>query len=445
MKMRIWLTESDEFEANFSALLDCLSIGSGIVAAEDAGGESPQETVKRIVRDVRARGDEALLQYTESLDRCSIRPEQVRVSDADIQAAVDRCSKDYLASLHRATERIRLFQESILLRDPEPLVGAGRSLGIRYTPVESVGVYVPGGSAPLASSLLMAAVPARVAGVDRVVVATPPGPDGSISGDRLAAANVAGVDEVYRMGGAQAIAALAFGTESVPRVDFIAGPGNIYVLLAKKEVFGHVGIEMLPGPSEVVIIADATARPDYVAADLISQSEHNPGSSVLLTDAPPLAGAVSACIEEQLADLPRAAEARSCLEKYGAVIVCQAMSECVELANRLAPEHLSIIANDPAGIAEGVRHAGAVFLGPWTPVAVGDYIAGPSHVLPTSATARFSSGLSANDFLKRSSVMRYDRPALREDADDVIRLASAEGLEGHARSVSIRREGEERP
>jgi histidinol dehydrogenase len=269
-------------------------------------------------------------------------------------------------------------------------------------------------------------------------MATPPAEDGSVSDDRLAAAAVAGVDTVYRMGGAQAIGALAYGTETVPRVDFIAGPGNIYVTLAKRQVYGQVGIESLPGPSEVVIIADQDADPCSIAADLISQAEHNPGSAVLLTTSPRLVCVLNDEIERQLKALPRGAVAQACLRDYGALIVCSSLEECVELTNELAPEHLEIMTPDPEEVARHIRHAGAIFLGHWTPVATGDYIAGPSHVLPTGTTARFSSGLSANDFLKRSTMITYDRNALEEDAEVICRLASAEGLQGHAESVRVR-------
>jgi histidinol dehydrogenase len=305
-------------------------------------------------------------------------------------------------------------------------------------PVESAAVYVPGAAASLASSVLMTAVPARVAGVRRVVMATPARPDGSVPDDRLVAAHLAGVDEVYRLGGAYAIGALAYGTESVQRVDFIVGPGNVYVNLAKKHVFGQVGIEMLAGPSEVAIIADSSADAQCVAADMLAQAEHNPGSAVLLTDDESFARATLAAIEEQLARLPRAEAARSCLAEYGAAVVCRSLDECIDLANELAPEHLQVMTRDADSVVGRIRHAAAVFVGPWTPVAVGDYVAGPSHTLPTSHTARFASGLSANDFLRQVAVVRYDRAALAKDAPTIARLARTEGLEGHARSVEAR-------
>jgi histidinol dehydrogenase len=325
-----------------------------------------------------------------------------------------------------------------MVRDPAPLESEGRRLRMRYRPMDSTGIYIPGAAASLASSVLMTAVPACVAGVGRIVMASPARSDGTLSDDRLAAAHVAGVTDIYRLGGAYAIAALAYGTETVPAVDFIVGPGNIYATLAKREVFGQVGIEMLPGPSEVVIIADDAADPVYVAADLLSQAEHNPGSSILLTPCAELAHAVAAAVGKQLAELDRAEVTAQCLQEYGAAIVCRSLDECIELANELAPEHMEVVTADPEPVVDAVRHAPAVFTGPWTPVAVGDYVAGPSHTLPTSGTARFSSGLHANDFLKRTSIMTYDRDALRSDAASIGRMARAEGLDGHARSVERR-------
>jgi histidinol dehydrogenase len=438
MPLRVWKTADPAFRASFDSLRRRLSLSEGLRAAGESAKEPPLEAVRRIIEDVRARGDAALLDYTREFDRCSLTPGQLRLSDEEIEAAVDRCPPDLLDALRLAAVRICSFQESILLRDPEPLAFAGRRIGMRYRPVDSAGIYVPGGSASLASTVLMAVVPAKVAGVARVAVATPPRPDGTVSDDRLAAAHIAGADAVYRVGSAWAIAALAYGTESVPAVDMIAGPGNIYVTLAKKEVFGQVGIEMLPGPSEVVVIADAGAEPAFVAADMLAQAEHNPGSAILLTDDEPLAGAVLAALEEQLASLPRSGEARAGLERFGALIVAGSLDECAGLANELAPEHLELIVEDADALCGRIRHAGAIFLGAWTPEPVGDYIAGPSHILPTARTARFSSGLSANDFLKRSSIIHYEPSALAEDAVAIATIARAEALEGHARSVEVR-------
>ncbi|MFO7957415.1 MAG: histidinol dehydrogenase [Candidatus Brocadiia bacterium] len=439
MIMPIWRTDDRNFRRLLAALKRKLSMDEGLTAA-GANAKSPRDAVLSIIGDVREDGDAALLEYTRQLDGCDLTAGQLRVADSEIEAALERCPAEYLNSLRKAADRVRRFQQATLVRDPEPLEEDGRSLRMRYTPVDSAGLCVPGGVASLASSVLMCAVPAKVAGVKRVAMVTPPRPDGSVTDDRLAAAHVAGVDEIYRIGGAQAVAALAWGTETISPVDFIAGPGNIYTTLAKKEAFGRVGIEALPGPSEVVIIADETADVDWVAADLIAQAEHNPGSSILLTDSEDLAADVADAVDGAVADLPRANETRTCLASYGAVVMATSVEECIELTNELAPEHLQIITADPEGAAARVRHAGAIFLGPWTPVPVGDYIAGPSHVLPTGMTARFSGGLSANDFLKRSSVISYDRAALLEDANDIERMARAEGLEGHARSVGLRKD-----
>jgi histidinol dehydrogenase len=438
MPLRVWKTSAPEFRESFSSLRRRLSLSEGLRAAGESAKESPLEAVRRMIGDVRARGDAALLDYTKKFDRCTLTADRLRVSSDEIARAVARCPADLLDALKLSALRICSFQESILLRDPEPLAFAGRTIGVRYRPVDSAGIYVPGGKASLASTVLMAAVPARVAGVTRVVMATPPGPDGTVSDDRLAAAHVAGVDEVYRIGSAWAIAALAYGTQSVAAVDMVAGPGNIYVTLAKKEVFGQVGIEMLPGPSEIVVIADASADAAFVAADMLSQAEHDPGSAILLTNDAPLAKAVLAALEEQLASLPRSRQARTCLEEYGAVIVAGSLAECADLANELAPEHLELMTQDADRLSQRIRHAGAIFLGPWSPEPVGDYVAGPSHILPTAGTARFSSGLSANDFLKRSSIIRYERSALVEDARAIETIARAEGLEGHARAVEVR-------
>ncbi|MHC4788221.1 MAG: histidinol dehydrogenase [Planctomycetota bacterium] len=440
MTLPVWKSDDAEFPARFSGLLRKLR--EGLLAAGSAGPEPPDESVRRIVEDVRERGDAALLEYTERFDGCRLTPQQLRVRPEELEAALERCPSSLLEALQLAAGRIRAFQQSILQRDPEPTSVGGRTIGVRYRPVDSAGLCVPGATASLASTVLMAGVPAQVAGVARLVMVTAPQPDGSVSDERLAAADIAGVNEVYRVGGAQAVAALAFGTESIPAVDFIAGPGNIFVTLAKKHVFGQVGIEMLPGPSEVVVVADASAPPEFVAADLISQAEHNPGSAILLTDSGQLTEAVQEALRSQLSDLPRGDVTRKCLADYGALILARSIEECVELANRIAPEHLELMLSEPEPALAAVRHAGAIFVGPWTPEPVGDYVAGPSHILPTGTTARFASGLSANDFLKRSSVIRYERSALEADADAVTRMARAEGLDGHARAVE-RRTGRE--
>ena len=400
-----------------------------------------QQRVDEIIEAVRSGGDRALLELTERFDRCRLSPDRIRVSPEEIEAAANSVPPALLDALKLSAERIRIFQQSILLRDPKPIEAGGRCLSLRYGPVESAGLCVPGGTASLASSVLMNAVPAAVARVRRIAMITPPRRDGSVSADRLAAAHVAGVSEVYRVGGAQGVAALAFGTETIRPVDLIAGPGNAYVQLAKKAVLGRVGIDMIAGPSEVLVIADAEARPEWAAAEMLSQAEHHEGSAILLTDDAALADAVARAVEEQTAVHASAQEVRSHLDRYGLAVVTRSMNECIELANRLAPEHLAIMARKADEVGSLIRNAGAVFLGPYTPVAVGDYVAGPSHCLPTGATARFSSGLTANTFLKSTSVIRYEREALEADAGSIGALAEAEGLEAHARSVQLRRAG----
>lgn len=438
MTCPIWNTSDADLKEKLAALKSRLRLTGG----EGDFLESARRSVQEILDAVRRDGDRAVLEFTEKFDRCRLSPEQMRVSTEEIEAAASSVEPQFLESLEFAAERIRRFQQSILPGDPTPVVVEGRSMRIRHRPVDSAGLCVPGASASLPSSVLMNAVPAKVAGVPRLAMVTPPAPDGSVSADRLAAAKVAGIDEVYRIGGAQAVGALTFGTETVPPVDFIAGPGNVYVTLAKKAVFGEVGIDMLGGPSEVVIIADSSANPQWLAADMISQAEHAPGSAVLLTNSETVALRTGEALEQQLAALPRRELATECLTDCSAVIVTESLDECVELADELAAEHLEIITCDPEALAAQVRHAGAIFLGPYTPVAVGDYVAGPSHVLPTGTTARFSSGLSATDFLKRTSLITYDRKALAEDAPRLFRIADAEGLDGHARSVRIRLEDE---
>jgi len=441
--LRIWKTTDDDFRANFAALVGGLAEGirrAGGGPREDAG--RMVRRIRRVIDDVRERGDAALIEYTERFDGCLLEPARLRVGQAELDAACDRVPPELLDALQLAAERIRAFQRATLSSEPPPVRLGGRTLRVRYRPVDSAGICIPGGSASLASTVLMTAIPAAVAGVGRIAMVTPPRRDGTVSDDRLAAAHVAGVREVYRVGGAHGVAALAFGTESVPKVDFIAGPGGPYTVLAKRLLYGQVGIEMLPGPSEVVVIADWTASADSIAADLISQAEHNPGSALLLTDDAELAVRVREAVAAQLEELPDAGAAGFCLEHYGAVVVARSLEECVELTNEIAPEHLEVIAEDPEAVASQVRHAGAIFLGPWSPVAVGDYLAGPSHVLPTGTTARFSSGLSANDFRKRTSLIEYDRRSLAQDAAALELLAETEGLPGHARSVRKRLGGE---
>jgi len=384
---------------------------------------------------------DAVLRYTEKLDRKSLTRHSLKVTSEELTAAHAAASPDYLATLRRIIENIRSFQESILNLDVSlsRKVDGGRiELQQRYLPLKRVGICVPGGAAAYPSTLLMTAVPAQVAGVKEIAVVAPPTPFGSYNTDLLAACHELNITEVYRLGGAQGVAALAFGVEGLPRVDKIVGPGNLFVALAKKRVYGEVDIDSIAGPSEVVVLADETARPEFVASDLISQAEHSPGSGVLITWHPPLIEQVHRALETQLSQLERGDLARTSLENLGALILARSPEEAARLSDLLAPEHLHISTANPKELLGLVQNAGSIFLGHYTPVAVGDYIAGPSHVLPTGGTARFANGLCANDFLKRSSLISYDQGALQTQADDICLLANREGLTAHAASVTIR-------
>jgi histidinol dehydrogenase len=437
MALPILRTCESNFEENFVAFVRRRAGAQGLLG----GPDSPQRKVQEIIEAVRARGDEAVLELTEKFDGCRLSPERMRVSDDEIGEAVRKTPPALTDALSAAADRIRRFQEAVLLCDPDPLTEGGRTLSLRYRPVDSAGILVPGATASLASSVLMTVVPARVAGVKRIVMVTPPARDGTVSPDRLAAARIAGAHEVYRVFGAQAVAALAFGTRNIKPVDLIAGPGNIYVELAKKSVFGQVGVDMIAGPSEVVVIADRTARSDWVAAELLAQGEHNCGSAVLLTDDEAFAYAVASAAEKQLASLSHSEQVRANLTEFGGVIVARSLDECADISNRLAPEHLVIMTAKPEAVSEKIRHAGAIFLGQYSPVAVGDYVAGPSHCLPTGTTARFFSGLTANSFLKSTSIIRYEASALKRDAASITAIAEAEQLEAHAQSVRLRLKG----
>ena len=398
-------------------------------------------TVLKIINDVRNLGDKAIVKYGKCFDKVSLSPDEFRVKDLEIEDSYKKISLPFVKSIQRAISNIRAYQEHIKIRNVSPLKANGVVLDTLYSPIESVGVYVPGGAASYPSTVLMNTVPAKVAGVDKVIMTTPPAKNGTIPPERLVAAREAGVNEIYKVGGAQAVAALAFGTETIPKVDKIVGPGNIFVTLAKKEIFGYAGIDMLAGPSEVLIIADDRANPSFVASDLLSQAEHTPGISILITFSESLVKQVETELKQQISKLKRHEDTKKCLDKFGVIILTKNIDECVEIANALAPEHLQIMTQNPRAVLSGIKHAGAIFLGAYTPVALGDYIAGPSHVLPTSGTARFSSGLSANDFLKRSSVITYSRSALKEAYKDVAEISEAEGLDAHTQSVQIRLKG----
>jgi len=445
--MKILRATETDLSAALRELSSKLGLGAGMVSESsrrktvEVFGEalSPLDLVRRILRDVRERGDEAVAEYARKLDGAALRPEAFRVTREEMDAAWRSAPEGFRQSLSRAAQNIRRFQEHVKTRAPAPLSNAeGGTVAVEYRPLARVGIYVPAG---LASTLLMTAVPAQVAGVPEIVVTTPCGPDGKPRAETLAAARVAGVSEVYRIGGVQAIAALAYGTKTIRRVDKIVGPGNLFVTLAKREVYGEVDLDLLAGPSEVLIIADGGADPRFVAADLLSQAEHDPAAAVLLTPDEHVARETLAEIGKQLPKLSREKAAGNCIERYGFLGVTRDLDQAVELANQFAPEHLELAVADPEALLPRIRSAGAVFLGQYAPEPVGDYLAGPSHVLPTGGTARFFSGLSVNDFLRSMSVIRYTESALKKSVADIESLARAEGLDAHARAAGIRFDG----
>lgn len=413
-------------------------IGRVLRPALDERYAEPMRQVQEIVDRVRAEGDQAVLEYARRFDTPGLTAADLEVRPEEIDAACASAPAEHIAAIRRACDHVRRFHAHRVPQSWQHTFD-GATLGQRVLPLDRVGIYVPGGT-PLPSSLYMAAVPARVAGVREVVVACPARRDGTLHPLVLVAARLAGVDRVVRVGSAWAVAALAFGTESIPRVDKIVGPGSIYVMLAKRAVFGHVGIESLPGPSDVLIIADAEQEPAYVAADMLSQAEHGSESSaVLATPSAALADAVERELERQLAGLPRRDEALSSLDGRGALVLCRDLDEAADVANAVAPEHLEVlVSSGEDALLERIRNAGAIFVGPHTPEPLGDYIAGPSHILPTEGTSRFSSPLGVEDFMKRSSILRYSAAALSRDAGATIALAEAEGLHAHANSVRVR-------
>ena len=402
------------------------------------------DDVRKILADVRERGDEALLEYTRRFDGAELTPETLRVAPVELAEAEMAVDGHFMDALNRAIRQIEHFHRNQLRKSWIDTGRPGTVLGQLFNPVETAGIYVPGGKGgdtPLVSSVLMGAIPARIAGVDRVVMATPPTREGKVSPHMLVAARRAGVDAVYRVGSAWSVAAMAYGTETVPRCDVIVGPGNIYVTVAKKMVSGAVGIDMIAGPSEVLVIADGNADPEFVAADMLSQAEHDPlASAVLVTASRALAEKVRDALDRQLDKLDRADIARRSLADYGALLVVSDLDAAFALSNRIAPEHLELMVDSPFEHLGKIRNAGAVFMGAFTPEPMGDYIAGPNHVLPTGGTARFSSALSVDNFIKKTSVIHYAESAFREEAPDVIRLAEIEGLGAHAHSVRVRLE-----
>ncbi len=402
---------------------------------------TPSQLVERIVQDVRARGDVAVLEYTAKIDGVKLTAAGLEVTAAEKARALTEVAPLLLSSLKRAAKNVRQFhqEQKDNARPWSTSRGEGSWIGQRHTPIDRAGLYVPGGTAAYPSSVLMTAIPAIVAGVQEVIMMVPPARDGSVNPLVLAAAVVAGVHRIFRIGGAQAIAALAFGTATVPVVDKIVGPGNLFVTLAKKAVYGYCDIDMLAGPSEIMIIADENADAAFVAADLLSQAEHDElASSVLVTDSDKLADRVVEELNVQLAALPRSATARAALERQGMTLLVRDMRQAVQCVNAAAPEHLEIVTAQPETLLPEIRHAGAIFLGAWSPEPLGDYFAGPSHVLPTGGTARYASVLNVDTFMKTTSIIAYAEQDLAAQADDIIRLAEAEGLSAHARAVAIR-------
>jgi histidinol dehydrogenase len=421
-------TRTADFAQRFRAFLDTKREISADVEA----------IVRTIVDDVAARGDAALREYTKKFDRFDLDGVGLRVTQAEVATSFDDCERDILDALKFARDRIDAFHRRQLPQDDRFTDALGVELGSRWTAIEAVGLYVPGGTAAYPSSVLMNAVPAKVAGVPRLVMVVP-APSGMLSPLVLAAAKLAGVDEIYRIGGAQAVAALAYGTATIAPVAKIIGPGNAYVAAAKRLVFGKVGIDMIAGPSEVLILADSTGNADWIAADLLAQAEHDESAqAILVTDDPNLADAVERAVETELTRLARGKVAGASWRDFGAVILVHDLTEAPPLVDAIAPEHLEIATADAEGLALRIRNAGAIFIGPHTPEAIGDYVAGSNHVLPTARSARFSSGLGVLDFMKRTSILKCGPEQMRALADAAITLGTAEGLDAHARSIAIR-------
>ena len=400
--------------------------------------------VQEIVDGVKERGDEALFAYTEKFDGAKVSADNIRVTEEEIEAAMAQVPEELLAVMKTSMENIRRYHEKQKRNSWFDARPDGTILGQKMTPLDSVGVYVPGGKAAYPSSVLMNIIPAQVAGVERIVMVTPPGKDGSVNPVTLTAAHLAGATEVYRAGGAQAVAALAFGTASIPRVRKIVGPGNIFVALAKKAVYGHVSIDSIAGPSEILVIADEKANPRYVTADLLSQAEHDQlASAILVTPSMELAKEVSRQAQEMTECLSRRDIIQASLDNYGYILVVENMKEAIQAANEIAPEHLEILTDNPFEVMTKIRNAGAIFMGPYSSEPLGDYFAGPNHVLPTNGTAKFFSPLNVDDFVKKSSIIYYSREALKEASQDIETFAKAEQPTAHANSIHVRFEGEE--
>lgn len=426
----VWLDATAAgFEQRFQALLDRASAQDPEIA----------QTAARIIHEVQTQGDDALLALTQRFDHLPLAgPQDLRITHEECDRAIALCSAPDLAALDFAAQRIEAFHRLQRPQNHHFTDDTGTELGLVWSAVSSAGLYVPGGTAAYPSSVLMNAIPAKIAGVARLVMVVPT-PHGQINPLVLAAAHRVGVGEIYRIGGAQAIAALAYGTQTIARVDKVVGPGNAYVAAAKRQLFGVIGIDSIAGPSEILVVADRDNDPDWIAADLLSQAEHDEAAqAILLTDDLSFAQAVAGCVQTQLGQLPRQTIARASWQNHGAIILVPDLAACAPLIDRIAPEHLELAIADPHGLAAKVRHAGAIFLGRHTPEAIGDYVAGPNHVLPTARTARFSSGLSVFDFLKRTTLVGCDAAALGKLGPAAMRLAAAEGLDGHARSIALR-------
>jgi len=438
--MKIIKASAPDAGRQIEALRRKLSLLEGEMTTS-AGAAEPGDLlryVEELLAVVVAEGDAGVARLTLKFDHVNIAPGKFRVSPDEIDSAARQAPRAFLDAVAKVAENVRSYQEHIMPKAPQALVRGSARLGLRITPLDRVGVLVPGASAPLPSSLVMCAVPAQVARVGEIAVASPPVENGSVRAGTLAACKVLGITEVYRVGGVQAVAALAYGTEKIPRVRKIVGPSNSYVTLAKRAVYGLVDIDSFPGPSEVLIIADDAANPDYVAADLLSQAEHFPGAGIAVVLSDGMAERISAAVERQLGGIEREGRARQCLERFSFIYVAADLDDAVGVANEMAPEHIEIHTREPAAVAERITCAGAIFVGEYTPTAVGDYVAGPSHVLPTGGTAGAFSGLSVYDFLKRTSVVRYAREDLAREAGILETMAAAEGLTAHWKSVEMR-------
>ncbi|WP_141432982.1 histidinol dehydrogenase [Bacillus sp. 03113] len=414
-----------------------VSKDDSIKRSVDSGTKEQLSIVKSIIEDVRNNGDQSLLKYTEKFDQAHLT--SLAVTDEELEAAYLEIDASTVSIIQEAANNIRVYHQNQLKTSWMTTSDNGTLLGQKVTALDSVGVYVPGGTARYPSSVLMNVIPAKVAGVERIVMVSPPDENGKLPAAVLIAAKEAGVKEIYKVGGAQAIAGLAYGTETIKPVDKIVGPGNIFVALAKREVYGDVDIDMIAGPSEIAVLADETARPNEVAADLLSQAEHDPRAcSVLVTPSLELAEKVAAEVEKQLETLPRKSIATQSIENYGVIYLTETMEEAIDTVNRLAPEHLEVLSSNPLELLGKIRHAGAIFLGRYSPEPIGDYFAGPNHVLPTNGTARFSSPLNVEDFQKKSSIIYYSEQAFHENGEKIAAFARLEGLEAHARAIEER-------